>query len=144
MKCPHCGRLMRPFTLSLVQCPDDNSVADMKKLIYLASPYSSTDPQVVLDRVDATAQALARLIESGELVFSPIIHSHPIAHLVSFSALNHTEGELSGWMKFDFDFISKCDEVWVLQLDGWEQSRGIAAEIEYAESQQKPVRYIQA
>jgi hypothetical protein len=135
---------MQPYTLNLVQCPDDHFVMTLKPLIYLASPYSSKDPVIVANRVSATATALARLIEQGNLVFSPIIHSHPIADIVSFSALNHEDGELSGWMAFDFAFIDKCDEVWVLQLEGWEQSRGVTAEIEYAERTGKPVRYIQA
>lgn len=145
MNCPNCKAKLVKYTLNLLQCPECWKVTEiMKPLIYLASPYSSTDPEVILARVDATANALARLIEQGHCVFSPIVHSHPIAHLVSFSPINHAEGELSGWMAFDFTFIDHCEEVWVLQIDGWDQSRGIAAEVEYAKQQGKTVRYIAA
>lgn len=37
--------------------------------------------------------------------------------------------------------ISKCDELWVLKIDGWEQSKGVSAEIEYAESLNIPIKY---
>ena len=113
-----------------------------KKLIYLASPYSHPDPDVLIARVAAVQRATARFIEQGHLVFSPIVHSDPIANLVAFSPINHAEGELSGWMAYDFGFIDKCDAVWVLTIDGWDQSWGVRAEIEYAERTGKPVEYV--
>lgn len=114
----------------------------MKSLIYLASPYSTPCPVLLEERVKRTGEAAAKLIEKGHLIFSPIVSSHPIAHLVSFSPVNHAEGELSGWMAYDFAMIDKCDEVWVLMLDGWEKSRGVEAETDYAEERGKPVKFI--
>jgi nucleoside 2-deoxyribosyltransferase len=115
----------------------------MKPLIYLASPYSSPSQEILEARVEQTQKALAGLIEAGHIVFSPIVHSHPIANLVSFSPINHAEGELSGWMAYDFGFIDKCDEVWVLKIDGWDKSRGVRAEIDYANETGKEVRFVE-
>ena len=114
----------------------------MKPLIYLASPYSHPDPAVVHYRFIQTGAVLAKAIEHGHLMFSPIVHSHPIADLISWDPINHAEGELSGWMKYDFDFIDKCDELWVLQLDGWKESRGVKAEVMFAFVRGKKLRKV--
>lgn len=114
----------------------------MNKLIYLASPYSSADPEVVLQRVKDVGDATAKLIEAGNLIFSPILHSHYIAHLVAFDPLNHAPDKLTGWMEYDFAFIDKADEVWVVMIDGWDKSHGIAAEVDHARETNKPVRYL--
>lgn len=110
-------------------------------MIYLASPYSSELQHVIDRRVRNVQIATAKLIEEGHVIFSPIVHSHPIAHLVSFSPLN-TPGELSPWMKHDFAMIDLASEVWVLKLEGWKESRGVAAEIEYARSISKLVHFL--
>jgi nucleoside 2-deoxyribosyltransferase len=112
-----------------------------KKLIYLASPYSAPTKEQMLQRTKDVQVATAKLIEQGHLIFSPIVHTQPIEDIVSFSPVN-TEGEMSGWMKYDFAMIDKCDEVWVLKIDGWEASRGVAAEIQYARHTRKLVRSV--
>lgn len=113
----------------------------MKPLIYLASPYSSEYQGKIEDRVRKVQTATAKLIEQGNLIFSPIVHSHPICDLVHFSPLNTAE-EMSGWTQYDHDFIDHCDEVWVLMIAGWDQSRGVSDEIAYAYAHNIPVRFV--
>jgi hypothetical protein len=112
-----------------------------KPLIYLASPYSSEFADVIERRVAQVQEATAKLIEQGHLIFSPIVHTHPIADQVSFSPVN-TDGAMSGWMKYDFAMIDKADELWVLRLSGYEKSRGVNAEIQHAFDTGKTIRYI--
>lgn len=114
----------------------------MELLIYLASPYSSEFADITERRVRQVESAAAHLIEKGHLIFSPIVHSHPIADQVSFSSQN-VPGAMSPWMKYDHAMIDKSDELWVLMLPEWEKSLGVANEIEYALSQGKTVRYIE-
>lgn len=111
-----------------------------KPLIYLASPYSHADQAVIEDRVYTTQKVTARLIEQGHLIFSPIVHTHPIANMVSFAPVNTSEA-MSPWMQYDTAMIDKCDELWVLCLPGWELSRGVEAEINHALSEGKTLRY---
>jgi nucleoside 2-deoxyribosyltransferase len=115
-----------------------------KELIYLASPYSSYDREELNERVRKTERATATLIERGHLIFSPILHSHYIAHLVSFDPLNHAPDKMTGWMAYDFAMIDKADEVWVLQIPGWDTSNGVRAEVEYAQKTGKPIKYVTA
>jgi hypothetical protein len=99
----------------------------MADLAYLASPYSHPDPSVRIERFEAVARAAAKLMAEGYLVFSPIAHSHPIAHLGGL------DGDWDRWEEFDRAMLSRCQSVIVLQLDGWSESRGIRREIMIAE-----------
>lgn len=112
-----------------------------KKLIYLASPYTSTHEAVIERRVKQTQFAAAELIEAGHLIFSPVVHSHPLSEHISFDSTN-TPGAMSEWMDYDKAMIDKADEVWVLCLDGWDESLGVEAEIEHARKQDKPVHFV--
>ena len=105
-------------------------------MIYLASPYSSDSPVVREARFKAVCVAASKLMVKGLLIFSPIAHTHPIA----------VAGDLPKgwdfWAKYDREFLNFCDEIWVLMLDGWEQSRGVAGEIAIMEDMGKLVKYI--
>lgn len=107
-------------------------------LIYLASPYSHPDPAVQEQRFNAVCWAAARLMRDGHLIFSPIAHTHPIAQAGGLP------GDWEFWRKYDHAMLDVSAELWVLRLDGWEQSQGVKAEIEYMRGRGKPVRFIDA
>jgi hypothetical protein len=46
------------------------------------------------------------------------------------------------WSQQDRRLLEACDELWVLTLDGWQQSVGIQAEIAIARELGKPIRYV--
>lgn len=97
-------------------------------MIYLASPYSHPDADVRWMRFEMACTAAANLMGRGEIVFSPIAHSHSLATIGSLPT------DWDYWEKVDRHFIEVCDSVWVLMLDGWEESKGVHAEIAIAES----------
>jgi len=104
-------------------------------MIYLSSPYSHPDPEVREQRFDAVCRAAARLMRAGNVVFSPVAHSHPIAQ----------HGLPTGWEFWEPHgraHLARCDELLVLLLDGWEESAGLQAEIRVAGELGKPVRYL--
>jgi nucleoside 2-deoxyribosyltransferase len=104
-------------------------------MIYLASPYSHSDPAVREARFQQVCRAAAALIRTGHPAFSPIAHSHPIA----------AYGLPTDWAYWERDarlHLNASAEVVVLTLDGWQQSVGIAAEIAIAAELGKPVRYL--
>lgn len=109
-----------------------------KRLIYLASPYSHPDPAVQEQRFEAVAREAARMMAEGQFVYSPIAHTHPIAKF----------GELPKgfdfWEAYDAHLISLCTELVVLKLEGWDQSKGVAAEIKIAQALNIPVTYREA
>jgi nucleoside 2-deoxyribosyltransferase len=104
-------------------------------MIYLASPYSHPDSAVREQRFRMACLATSRLIAAGHVVFSPIVHGHPLVHYGLSTAW-------SFWERCDREHLKRCDEVVVLMLDGWRESVGVAAEIRIAEELGKPVRYL--
>lgn len=103
---------------------------------YLASPYTHHDDRVRRKRFEQVAAAAAGLMAQGEVVFSPIAHSHPID-------LNFEKPE-SGefWKKQDEPFLMGCNKLVVLRLAGWEDSKGLAHEIAVAHGRGIPVEYL--
>lgn len=96
-------------------------------MIYLASPYSHPDPQVMEFRFDQVCRVAGKIMaEQGIVVYSPIAHNHPIA-----VRINLPRG-WDFWEKFDTETLTACKEIWVLKLDGWDTSKGVAAEVQIA------------
>lgn len=94
--------------------------------IYLAGPYSHPDPTVRQRRFEQLNMYAARLMEAGIPVFSPISHSHPIAdHMVDDRGHDF-------WMAMDLPLLRLASGLLVLTLEGWEESRGVASEIDEA------------
>jgi hypothetical protein len=104
-------------------------------MIYLASPYSHADPSVREARYQAACRTTAALLKAGLVVFSPIVHSHP---LVAFDLPTGWDF----WELIDRAYLARCDEVVVLMLDGWQQSVGVREEIRIARELGKPVRFL--
>ncbi len=75
------------------------------------------------------------MMRVGKLVFSPIAHTHPIAAY-------DLPGDWAFWRRYDRAMLQRCDELAVLQLDGWEESIGVQAEIAIAKDLNLPVRFI--
>ena len=108
----------------------------MRKLVYLAVPYSDPDPTVREARFHIVNEAAAVLMGQGLYVFSPISHTHPIL----------TDGGLPTgfdfWEGYDREMLSACGALVVLCLDGWNRSTGVASEIAIAEEMGLPVFFV--
>lgn len=105
-------------------------------MIYLASSFSNGDQDVEYERYIAACRAAASLMRKGYVVLSPIAHSYGVALHGNFS------GTWDFWQKQDTELLRFCDEVVVLMLPGWEESKGIKAEVALAEQMGKLVRYV--
>lgn len=106
-------------------------------LLYLASPFSHQNPIVRHQRYVAVCKAAGRYMRAGEIIFSPIAHSFAIEE-------HFDDGKIEDgtfWLKQDFPILARCTKLVVLTLDGWEQSKGIAAEIEFAATHGIPMEF---
>lgn len=108
------------------------------KLIYIASPYSHPNREVEETRNTAVATATGYLMNAyPELsFFSPICHTHPIATVCKLP------GHWEYWKQYDEAMLSRCNELWVLCIDGWETSKGVTAELELAKNLGLRVQHI--
>lgn len=105
-------------------------------MIYLASPYSNKLPEVRQQRFEATRAFVAtKLKEHVEAIFSPIVYCHEMAALYNFPT------DAAFWETFNYGFVVRSSRIWVLTLDGWEQSVGVNLEIQWAKDLNLPVEY---
>ncbi len=109
-----------------------------KGLVYLASPYSHPNESVRNARFDAAVDCCGWLLKNHptKLIYSPIAYSHQIALRCALPT------DWRFWSRLDTFFLTRCSEVWVLAIEGFSQSRGIAAEREIAENLHLPVRFV--
>jgi hypothetical protein len=108
-----------------------------KMLTYLACPYSSDDPDVRRERFEAVNVAAGHLMQSGKLVFSPISHTHPIAEACGLPL------GWDFWQAYDRAFIEASQDLVVLLISGWRESKGVSGEIAIARELGIPVMYLE-
>ena len=112
-------------------------------MIYLCSVYSldattdsEADQAMRNKRYEYVLMRTAEMMNKGEIVFSPTVHCHEMA-------IKHELPKTHAfWLKYDDAMIEKSDEVWVLCMPGYKQSKGITHELETAAKLGKPVIYL--
>lgn len=107
----------------------------MKK-IYLAAPYSDPDPEIRQRRTELADHVAALIMKRGYVVFSPLSHSHRIAHHIG----NHLSHDF--WLAQDLEMLKLCDEMWILTIPGYSKSEGIRMEHDKALEWAMPVRKV--
>ena len=94
-------------------------------LVYLATPYSRY-PGGIEAGFQAAARLAGKLLAEGVKVYSPIAHTHPLAIYAELDPLDHAI-----WIPFDESMMRASQALVVAQMPTWEQSKGIALEIEF-------------
>ena len=102
-------------------------------LVYMASPYTHKSARVRHKRFVDVTKAGAKLKEAGFAVVLPITTSVP---MVKYSGLKSTWED---WKDNDLEFLSCCDALVVLKLDGWKESIGVKAEMVFADQHLIPI-----
>lgn len=103
---------------------------------YLATPYSK-HPGGVEEAADEACAVAAHLMREGLSIFSPIAHSHAVAIGGGLDLTDH-----DFWMPLDRPLFDGACGVIVAMMEGWEDSVGVAAEIEWAKRDGKPILYV--
>lgn len=107
-----------------------------ERRIYLASPYSSPDAETRALRYQSACYAASAIMKQGCMVFSPIVHSHPLAP-------RGLPGDFDFWQGYCLSFLRHwATHLFVCKMDGWQESVGVRAEIEEAKRLCLPVIYI--
>jgi hypothetical protein len=88
-------------------------------------------------RFNTACRVAGRLMAAGEIVFSPIAHTHPIAVRCELPRT------WEYWQHYDREMIQHASKVLVVKMAGWQDSKGIAGEIEIANSLGIPVEYME-
>ena len=104
-------------------------------MIYLASPYSDVEPTIRDWRFRAAITATVSPHACGPCGDVPVVYGHQFTQL-------GVSADWSFWQRIDRELLARCDEVIVLTLDGWSESKGVQAEIEIAKELGKPTSYL--
>ncbi len=97
-------------------------------MIYLASPYSHKNNSVMEERYFAAMDCTAWLLGRREWVYSPIAHCHELAKV------HELPKDFNLWKEYNTHMLEKADELYVLEIEGWKDSIGIAEEMSLARS----------
>ena len=109
---------------------------DKETMIYLASPYSHEEAFIREVRYQGALMAVGALMAQDFLVVSPIVHCHEVAIRVALPS------SWDYWKKFCTALLLGCGQVVVLKLPGWEDSKGIAAELAISRELHLPIIYL--
>jgi hypothetical protein len=99
-----------------------------QELIYIASPYTHPDPEVMEYRYKKVTKLVANMIYDGLYVYSPISSMHPVAQDVDYPLPKDYEY----WKTFSKLLLDKSDSMVVYKMDGWKESIGVQDEIKHA------------
>lgn len=108
-----------------------------KGLIYLACPYSHESADIREFRFVECCKAVAQGLKHGIPIFSPIAHTHPV---VVHGGLEPNDIDL--FFVLDEAILPFCVELWILQLPGWEESKGIDCEVGIANKNGLTLRHV--
>lgn len=108
----------------------------INKRLYVAIPYSSDDKNIEIERYEKVTKLTAKLTKLRYKVMSPITYGHT---LIQYEDM---PGSYDFWEDFCISFLKDCDLLIVLTLDGWEDSKGLNGEIEYATHNHIPIIHV--
>lgn len=104
-------------------------------VFYVASPYSHPDLTKRKERYEIAVRTAKTLTRLGYSAFVPIAYdglwdtdpNYTVDHSWSF------------WEKIDLPILDRCAGLVLLEIPGWEQSRGVAGELDHCEKMGIPV-----
>jgi hypothetical protein len=114
---------------------------EIKKLVYLATPYSHAEASVREKRFHAVSRCAGWLmLNKNVYVFSPISMTHQM--WLEMQNMPGAGFEWQFWANFDEFMVDKCREFWIYCAEGWEKSVGVTAERKIADKYEIVVRYV--
>jgi len=107
---------------------EDHRVRDLRTIgyIYLASPYSHKDKEMLQLRYEQVRSAVAFLFHLEVAVFSPIVHCHDLTKQCDLPK------DAKFWEFYTEAMLQGARELWLLLLDGWKESKGMQGERDIA------------
>lgn len=104
----------------------------MKPLIYLAAPYSHPDPPVISARMEAFDAVAAQMLLVGKHVVSPLLFH-------SLLGQHNVPGNWTFFEAYSLSLLDRCDEIVVVSLPGWADSKGVSGELAFARAKEMEI-----
>jgi len=103
---------------------------------YLASPYTHMDLAIQAARYAEVQKCFLWLMRQRIWTFSPIIHCHHVT--IRFGL----PSDASYWWDYNREMLKSASKLYVLTLEGWEDSRGVSEEIIFASAANIAINFI--
>lgn len=110
------------------------------RTVYIASPYSSKDRTIRIQRYRAAMQFVAWWLKTDHsplVPFSPIVYCHEMAETFDLPT------DAAFWKQFNEAIMLHSPEIYVLRLPGWEDSKGVMAELAWAKEHQRHIVWVE-
>ena len=101
---------------------EDNKVLK----VIVVGPYNTTDVELKKSRVHTIASYCAKIFHEGMIPVSALLSG------LAFAEHAELPTDTMTWANFSKQYVSGCDEMHVLQIEGYDTSRGVLLEIEEA------------
>lgn len=105
-------------------------------LVYIASPYSNVEDKENLMKTVAYYSGKYMKEHPGEYAITGLVHHYACQEHADLGT------DWNFWKNFCVEFLRKFDKLVVLKIEGWDKSRGVAAEIELASILNIPIEFI--
>ncbi|MGZ3843762.1 MAG: DUF1937 family protein [Bdellovibrio sp.] len=105
---------------------------------YISNPYNGSDEQKSI-RAQTAARVCGLLLKKGVHAWSPIVHNH--AMMSTFNEFSLEERQTL-MLEFDFSLLRGSSGMIVLEIEGWDTSFGVQAEINLCKTVSLPVKYL--
>ena len=104
--------------------------------IFVAGPFNHPDDFIKKLRTDSIATYCVKLFNEGHVPVSALLCG------LTFAEHGNLPTDTNTWENFSKVMVKGCDELHVLQLEGWDLSSGVKLEIEEAKNLNIPIIYI--
>jgi Domain of unknown function (DUF1937). len=104
-------------------------------MIYIACPYTDESSVIQEQRYAESCRAASLLMRAGIAVYNPLAQT--VTAIAAGLSLTYEK-----YLELDTEALSRCSEMIVLLLPGWENSVGVHREMEVAAKLQKRVTLV--
>ena len=101
--------------------------------IYIGSPYTDKSKLIQHTRYLQVSAVVADMLCKGIHVYSPIVHCHELAKRYRLP------GDFEFWEKYNYAMLEQASHFHLLELEGWNNSKGLKGEIAFAVAKRIPI-----
>lgn len=101
--------------------------------IYLGSPYTDKSKLVQHTRYLQVSKVVADMLCHNIHVYSPIVHCHELAKRFRLP------GDFDFWQEYNYAMLEQASHFHLLELEGWNDSKGLQSEIKFALAKAIPI-----
>lgn len=113
-----------------------------RKLWYVIAPYSHTDKQISLYRKKHQELIIGKFASQGIFCLDPLAN-HYVVETLLINGGPSLPTDFAFWDGFCHRSIESCDGGVVCNtIDGWQESRGVLAEMKHINHRQMPLLYV--